>query len=309
MNHRSTRLGRRRWAAVLVGLGALAASTLSVADLATAAPPAAAPAITIVNVHTPTITVPNTPGAGAPFVVQDIAFDVDIATSAVVSANKATDLLLTVESGPNAGLQVPGSIGAGATTATISGVVLADPADDVRIKVAVNAKNSDVVPDTEIFSVLQDRFTAPSTSALTGFGGGGGVGVPCSPTSTDQVCGDVKLNDASGVLSDLLLARGASNSFLQVLVEVDPVKYNRTNPIVVVAKCDKSKCGGSGIKKFGVFVQIRPTDPLAKSLACAQKGVVDAGKDFCTDYVQSTRDNAGDLLMVVLLRIDAKIIF
>ena len=309
MNRRTMLSDRRRWGAAILGLGALVASTLVGADLATAAPPAAGPTITIVNVSTPTITVPNTPGAGAPFVVQDIAFNVDITTSAVVSANKATPLVLKVETGPDAGLTVPGSLAAGATAATFSGVVLADPGDDVRISVAASAKNSGVVPDTETFNVLNDSLTAPSSSALTGFGAGGGVNVPCNPTSTDQVCGDVQLNDASGVLSNLLLARGAGNSFLQVLVAVDPAKYNRTNPIVVVAKCDKTKCGKGGVNKFSVSVQIRPTDPLVTSTACASKGVVDPGKDFCTDYVQSSRDNAGDLLLVVLLRVDAKIIF
>lgn len=309
MNDRSTLPTRRRLSALILGLGALVTATLVGTDLATAAPPGPAPTITISAVSTPTITVPTTPGSGAPFVVQDVAFDVAVTTSVPLAANKTTDLVLTVESGPNTGLVFPGSIAAGATTTTFSGIVLPDPGNGVRIQVAVDERRTDVVPDTETFDVLQDQFDAPSSSSLTGFGGGGGVGKECSPTSTDQVCGDVLLNDASGVLSNLLLARGASNSFLQVLVALDPAKYNRTNPLVVVAKCDKSKCGGAGIKKFSVLVQIAPTDPLVKSPACSAKGVVDAGKDFCTDYVQSTRDNAGDLLMVVLLRVDAKIIF
>jgi hypothetical protein len=83
----------------------------------------------------------------------------------------------------------------------------------------------------------------------------------------------------------------------------------RDNPVVFVAKCDKSLCAGKGIKTYTLKVQTDLGTAPIVSPPCAAKGVVDSGKDFCTDYVQSTRDGAGDVLLYVLFAADAKIIW
>jgi len=308
MTNRSILPARRHVGGALVASLALAASSLVGANLATAAPPTPGPVITIARVYTPTITVPNTPGAGAPYVVQDIAFNVDITTDVPLSDNKATPLVLTVVNGTDAGLTFPGSIAAGATSATFTGVVLPSPGNGVTITVGVDARKTDVTPGTTSFDVLKTSLVAPFDSTLTGFGGGGGPGVPCAPSAEDQICGDLVLPDSSGVRSPQLLGQSAGHSFLQVLVDVDPAIYNALNPILVVAKCDKTLCKGKGIRTYSVYVQISPNSEPVLSPACTTHGQIDSG-DFCTDYVNSTRDNAGDLLLRVLLRIDAKIIY
>jgi len=303
---------RRRIATGLAILLAIAAAAFATGSLAEAAPPPPPPVIqlTVSNVSTPSITVPNTPGAGAPYVVKGVPFTVDFTSNLPLSTNKSTSVILTVTSGPDAGdVSATVDVPAGGTTGTFTGVVLPSEGNQVGIKVAVNDRKTTVLPGTRAFDVLKTSLSAPSSSTLTGFGGGGGPGVPCNASPTDPVCGDLQLAEPNGVLSNQLLAQGAGGSFLQVLVAVDPAVYNQANPIEVVAKCDKSLCSGKGIKSYSVLVQLTPGSPPVSSPACASKGVVDPGLKFCTDYVQSTRDNAGDVHLWVLLTEDAKIIF
>jgi hypothetical protein len=272
--------------------------------------------ITITSVSTPTFVPPNTPGAPPAYVVQDVPFNVDIALDAPLSYNQTKQLRLTVIAGPDAGtVDITFPVAAGASTATVTGVVLPNFANGVTIKVAVTQANSAVTPGTATFDVLKTSLWAPATSTLTGFGGGGGPGLACAPTASDPVCGDLRLPESNGVLSRQLLSQGSCvglcnllGSFLQVLVDVDPTIYNKFNPIEVVAKCDKTLCPGKGIKTYRIAVQLAPTTALTDAPACTKKGVVTSGK-FCVDYVQSKRNNAGDLLLMVLLVEDAKIIF
>ena len=322
MSYRFAVAGRRRRAGLLAALALLGSACVALAGvavvpLASAAPAPTATAITVQQVVTPSISVPATHGSqGLAYVVQDVPFRVDFATDLPLSTTKSTRVLLTVTSGPDAGsLSIPYDVPAGATSGSIDGAVLATPANKVALQVAVDAKKSDVQPGTLRVDVLKTSLSAPRGTTLTGIGGGGGPGVPCSPTPEDPVCGDLMLPDTGGVVTDLLLSQGSCDSlcnplgsFLQLLVGVDPGVYNAQHPIVFVAKCDKSLCGGKGIKSYGVKVALAAGDPLTTSPACAAKGVIDTG-DFCTDYVQSSRDNAGDVLLYVLLAKDAKIIF
>lgn len=293
----------------------LAALALSVAPVSQATGPTATQ-ITIANVYTPTFVPPDTPGAPPSYVVQDVPFNVDITLDAPLSYYQTKQLRLTVIAGPDAGtLDLTFAVAPGATTATVSGVVLPNFGNGVTIKVAVNSAYSNVAPGTATFEVLKTSLWAPATSTLTGFGGGGGPGVACTPTPADPVCGDLRLAESAGVLSRQLLSQGSCEglcnvvgSFLQVLVDIDPAVYNKFNPIEVVAKCDKTLCPGKGIKTYKVAVQLTPTSLLTDAPACAKKGIVKTGK-FCVDYVQSKRNNAGDLLLMVLLVDDAKIIF
>jgi hypothetical protein len=111
-------------------------------------------------------------------------------------------------------------------------------------------------------------------------------------------------------------------SFLQALVALSPKfpdpgaeqLYEEQNPITLIAKCDKSMCAGKGIKsyQFGVQLTAVPGSTAADydvSTACTAKGVIDPGLPYCTDYRQSTRDNAGDVYLYVLFAKDLKGIF
>lgn len=308
----------RKGLVAAVAVLASTAAVLATATFASAAPPdPTATAITVTSAYSPSITVPDTPGVGSSYVVKGVPFVVSFVMDAPLSTTKSTGVVLTVTSGPDAGtLSIPYDVPASATSGTIAGAVLPTAANNVTLKVAVDARKTDVVPGTLSVDVLKLSFAAPATSQLTGFGGGGGAGVECEPTPSDPMCGDLLLPESHGVLSNQLLSQGsctglciAKGSVLQALVAVDPLVYNKQNPIEIVAKCDKSVCSGKGVNSYSVRVQLVPGTPPAVSPPCPAKGVVGADQDFCTDYVQSKRDGAGDVLLFVELPIDAKIIW
>ena len=305
----TTMFARHRVGAALVATVALGASTLVGANLATADPAPTATQITITRVYTPSISVPDTPGAGESYVVKTVPFTVDLSTDYPLSYSRTVTVALTVTAGPadDRAVTVKYEFPANSTVGQITDVKL--PVEgEVTIDVAVDSRKSLVGHGIATFDVLKTSQFAPSDSTLTGFGGGGGPGVRCSPSAADPVCGDLELPNSQGVLSRQLLSQGAGDSFLQVLVDVDPEIYNELNPILIVAKCDKTKCKGKGIRTYSVYVQIYPNTEPVLSPPCTTNGIITDGL-FCTDYVQSTRDNAGDLLLKVLLAIDAKVIY
>ena len=300
----------------LAGATAFAAAALG-SGPAVAAPPAKA-TITITSALTQTDTPPALPGRGSSYVVQGQPFTVGFNLSAPLSTSKSTRLVLTVTSGPDAGsLRVGFDLPANATSGSIPDAQLDHAANDVQLKVDVDPSKNTVRPGTASVDVLKTALSAPGDSSLTGIGGGGGVGVPCSPTPEDQVCGDLVLPSTRIALSRQFLSQGCvaacdnAASFLQALVDLAPMSSSdeEQNPIVFVAKCDKTLCAGKGIKSYSVKVALNAGDTPVKSPACSAKGVIDSGEAFCTDYRQSTRDIAGDVLLYVLVAHDAKIIF
>ena len=78
--------------------------------------------------------------------------------------------------------------------------------------------------------------------------------------------------------------------------------YTKSSPAQITIRCDKARCGQGGIPSYTVKMTFDPTGPLdLTALPCISKGVADDGQghDYCVDYRASTRDNAGDLLLVV----------
>jgi hypothetical protein len=330
---RPERARRRKQLIGLLAAVAMGVVTLAVAPVAEAGKPVPTPAavIRIDSVFTPSVTVPATDGStGLSYIVKAVPFTVHFTTDGVaLSATRSTTVVLTA-SGPDAGpLSLPVDVPAGDTEGEFTSAVLPTATNNVTLKVAVDARKTDVTPGTLHVDVLKNflPLAQGDVTSLTGIGGGGGSDAPCSPTPEDQVCGDIILPDLSGVTSGLLLSQGScdglnalcgsTGSFLQALVQLNPSKYNRAHPIVLIAKCDKSLCAGKGIKSYTFGVQLTPTEggvtagSWTTSPACTSKGVIDpdAPLDFCTDYRQSTRDNAGDLFLYVLFAKDLKGIF
>jgi hypothetical protein len=307
----SARRYRSRMAAAVSLVLAGAAASLAAPQLAAAAPPVTV-TITVTDVSMPSLPLPVAKSKVTPFVVQDVPVTVSFSTDQPLSGQ--TTVSLTATSGPDQGL-VLGSydLPAGDQTGVITGSALPTPANAVALE--VSAKKRGVVPGVQRVDVLTTSVS--STSTLTGVGAGGGSGVPCEPNATlgEQTCGDLVLPSSESSSPAQLLTQGlctrdcklADGSVLQWLATLHTI--SRTNPAVFVAKCDKSLCSGKGIKSYSVMAQTDPTVAPRVSTACTVKGVVDQGKDFCTDYVQSTRDGAGDVLLVVLFAVDAKIIW
>jgi hypothetical protein len=328
MSHHLVQIAHRRRAGLVALIAVLGAACMALAtgSLAAAAPPAKV-TISIASAYTQVDQVPDAPGKGTSYVVQDQAFTVTFTTTAPLSTVKDTPVVLTASSGKtDLGTLAAGFLAAGETTGTIKDAVLADPANGVLLTVDVQPSKNTVKPGTLAVDVLKTSLSAPSSSSLVGIGGGGGIGVPCSPTADDQVCGDLIVPATRTAVSNQLLSQGCvgtcaaddASSFLQALFALgvqfpdDPVaeqQYEEQNPIVFIAKCDKTLCAGKGIKSYSVKVTLQADGTPTRSPACSSKGVVDSGEPFCTDYVQSTRDNAGDVFLYVLLTKDAKIIF
>lgn len=334
MSHRLLERARRHVAIARLALALLLSVTAALVAAAVGSTSASAAttkvSIEILSAYTQTDPVPDTPGKGSSYVVKGQPFTVSFRTSAPLSTTKSTTVVLTATSGgKDTGLSVTGSLDANATTGQITDAVLADAANGVILQVDVQPSKNTVQPGTLAVDVLKTSLSAPKpdpgTSTLVGIGGGGGIGVPCSPTPEDQVCGDLILPSTRTAVSNLLLSQGCvtcvagdAASFLQALIALAPTPgsttaeqelYAEQNPIVFVAKCDKTLCSGKGIKSYSVNIALDAGSSPTKSPECSAKGVVDSGQLFCTDYRQSTRDNAGDVLLYVLLVRDFKIIW
>jgi hypothetical protein len=318
MSHSPAR--RRNRLIGLLAVVAVAATMLVTAPSAEAGKPSK-PGQTPTTAATITIdpvrstAVPETDGIrGASYVVHGDSFDVGFTTDVPLSTSKTTTVVLTVTSGPDRGtLSLTTDVAPGVTAGTITGAVLPTPANNVTLKVAVDARKTDVTPGTLTIDVLKTSLHVATPSNLTGIGGGGGPGVPCDPTPADPNCGDLILPTGSTVNTGLLLAQGCGldncvESYLQLLFGTS-APASKTNPFTFIAKCDKSVCAGKGIKTYKLSVSLDAGTAPTTSLACRDKGVVNAGAEFCTDYVQSTRDGAGDVLLYLLFVRDAKIIF
>jgi hypothetical protein len=84
--------------------------------------------------------------------------------------------------------------------------------------------------------------------------------------------------------------------------------YSRTQPATVIIRCDKTLCGGSGIKSFPLYVDITDSGPFVSAPPCQCKGQIPTtGPAFCIDNVQSKRDQAGDLVQYLLVAADPRI--
>lgn len=122
-------------------------------------------------------------------------------------------------------------------------------------------------------------------------GATGTVGLSLGACPPDQSCA------SGGLVSQLIanLTDGHGNSL-----------YTRTSPASMTIFCDKSICGQRGVTKFTALWSQSATGDLQPAPACPAKGVIGADQTSCTDYVSSTRDNAGDLHLVVLFLTDVR---
>jgi hypothetical protein len=266
---------------------------------------------------------PSTPGsAGLVYVVQgdsvrvSASFTDDAGVAAPLSTNKAVTATLTVTNGPDQGTTDPYSVPAGATTAAFE-VTLADAANNVVLEVsAPTGKHTTISGDAAAFDVLLES-DGVNPNGRTSIGGEGNTGDFCDATSDAPVCGDLFPPAGLSFGADGLISRGVcqgltecTDSFVQALVTFQADPYN---PATLVMTCDKTLCGHGAIKAQTLKVQLTPgTDPVdtqpctAKGVAIPVTGTTDP---FCVDYVQSTRDNAGDTHLYLLFTEDAKVRF
>ncbi len=325
MNSLRTTLVRRRRRALLVLTPLLVLIPL-LTPMAQAAKPSPSPAVWIVvRDILSSVQTPQTAGSPADFIARDEPFAVvvdflagDVPTA--MSTNRAVTLEVSVATGASAfstASQRFVTVPAGATSATFPDLVLTEAANGVELLVRATAPSrvvEGVVPGrSPVFDVAED-FAAYGIDGKDGASASReGAGVACSATPERPTCADLVLpaSDTNGDLAffstgvcDASVGCAApGRDVLQVLAAFE---LPRSNPATLVVKCDKSLCGGGAISRNVVKVSLFPTGPLQDAGACASKGVVDEGVDFCVDYVQSRRDGSGDTHLYLLLLRDAR---
>jgi hypothetical protein len=179
--------------------------------------------------------------------------------------------------------------------------------DGIALRAAVHKANSTspTPGQTSFFDVLDSLRVTPQAQVPTdGFGSD-----TCNTSSNVSVCGVVYLPRgitspaaalSSGVCSDSGCSGGKEVQFIAGLSDANGDLYSRTSPATLSLQCDKSRCGGKGVNTYTAYASLSATGALTAVPPCDTKGVIQDGVDFCTDYVSSHRDNAGDVILVVL---------
>ena len=136
----------------------------------------------------------------------------------------------------------------------------------------------------------------------------------CSAATTEPECGILVLTNGA-TSSNVALSLGACTSGLGCMSGGQVVQfiadlgsnYSPQAPATLIIRCVKSLCKGKGVNNYTVNASFSASGPLSIPLTpCVSKGVAlgTDGNDYCTDYVQSHRDNAGDVLLYVLVTQD-----
>lgn len=140
------------------------------------------------------------------------------------------------------------------------------------------------------------------------------LGSDTCTTASTTLCGVVLL--PNGVASRAALATGACTTYYATCTSIngrivsfmaDLTGYGNTNPVTILMRCDKTYCKGGGVSSYTILA--RPNWSaltFTPAPACEVKGQVQAGENYCVDYVQSHRDNAGDLILYWLVARDPR---
>ena len=101
----------------------------------------------------------------------------------------------------------------------------------------------------------------------------------------------------------------APGSVVQLLAGL--TAYTPSAPATVFMRCDKQLCGTGAIHNIRLNFTTSATANLGGATLpdCPSKGHALADGGPCVDYVQSTRDNAGDTLLYLLFTQDARVSF
>jgi hypothetical protein len=207
-----------------------------------------------------------------------------------------------------ASIVMPGGVNSAQFSVSYSAV---DNGVQVTVSVAkASGKISHVTPGTTAaFDVLKTVEIFPATEPSLGTGlGVGDAG--CTSDSTEPECGTVVLprgfSSQNGALSlgacTSDLGCTAGSQVVEFIADLGSA-YSPQDPATLIIRCSKQLCAGKAVSSYTLKVSFSATGPLnLVSAPCATKGVAldAAGNTFCTDYVQSHRDNAGDTLLYLL---------
>jgi hypothetical protein len=245
------------------------------------------------------------------------------ADGTATSFGKATDLALTTGGGGSSTT----TVGKDATFADLTSLPFTSAVNRTTVTVSVpSSKGKGAIaaqPSLTVFDVLLTLDAAvpvPTNGIVRNVGKDG---ADCGEvTESAPMCATVIL--PYGVVgNNVVLGTGACGpsgdaaytlcdanrgSFvLELLADLGPA-YTQQTPATVILSCDKKFCGKGSIQKNVPSFTPGGNTTLVKLLPCTAKGVAPA-TGACVDYVQSTRDNAGDTHLWVLFAEDARVTF
>ncbi len=326
--HRSPQQARRQTRGALALLAALVVSLLAIlAPQVTASPAHAAkvPAPTAVTAaaHTDTHIASALAGVPARALPEVLAaagtpFQVEVSLwNGRKPAAYSTDTVVTLTApGPGTLSVQQATIPAGATGTTITTSYSAATAA-VQVTVRVPSASSALSATTSSFPIDVTLSLIDGQAATLQDGTAGADSAGCTEVdAAHPMCGIVTL--PRGATGNVALSLGmcptgqscltgaSVTQLIANLTGADGDLYTRTAPARMTIICDKSICGQQGVPHVTALWSQSATGPLQPAPACPAKGIIGADQDFCTDWVSSTRDRAGDLHLVVLFLQDVR---
>ena len=294
-----------------------------VAPLALAGPASAAKAptpssITVVARTDPGIAAQLTgvPSASLPSVLAAVGtpFEIEVSLwNGTTPAASPTDTSVTLSApGPGQLGSTQGVIPAGASTVTITTSYSAATAA-LQVTARAVSKKSSLTAMTASFPIDLTLNLLDGQSAALKNGTAGADGGACATVdAAHPMCGLLSLpNGAIGqVALSLSVCPPAQTCrpgglVTQFIADMTGL-YTRTSPAQMTIVCDKSLCGQGGVPKYTVLWSQTATGELMTTPICPAKGLVGADQEYCVDTVSSSRDNAGDLRLIVLFLRDVR---
>lgn len=257
--------------------------------------------------------------AGEPFSIQVSFVD---AAGKPASFDRNTPLSISTDTGAaNQPSPATGTAPRGAKSVVLT-TSLPNPANQVAVTVSAPTLTGPkaVIPGTsspdQLFDVLSELRFQPSAPGTPFVGGIGGQADCASVTSADPVCGSLQL-PRGAASPQVLLSRGLCDavyagcgstrgSVVQFLADLG-VLYTKTSPARMIVRCDKSLCGSQGLTKVKLNYSLLGNAALVPAPACPKKDRIGPSQEACVDYRSSSRDNAGDSHLHLLLTHDARI--
>jgi len=297
---------RRRLVAALAGL-VLAVPLAVVATAAQAVTPqAVALQFTSVADHASGFPAPV---KGQPFDVTVTSVDVNGVPTPV---NKSTPISLSVVTGSGTlSGTTTGSIPKNSSTGTISGAVYSAFGNGTVFAVT-SPQLTGTQFTVDVQALLSFTPTKPNKAAK--------LSTCTAMTATQPTCATLILPNGAVSTQTVLTEQdcaftftcravgGVTSLLVQGIADFGSL-YSRSAPATLIIGCDKTVCGNGGVKDFNVIAQLKNDPAPQQAPACPSKGQIQPDPTtpgFCVDYVQSTRDNAGDLFLYLLFADDVR---
>jgi hypothetical protein len=321
------RAHRRRYFGLLSAGAALSALALSPVLTGTAHAAGSLPAPAFVSVSAATGDVVTSPvvGDAKPTVVTKVGATVTVTVSLWTSSDKTTaaafnkDTDFTLTSG---GVSVTRTFLANKTSDTFTTGAFDTAVNKTTVSVSFpGLKGKSAIAAASSPTEFDVLFFAEGDTASTGYTRNVGKdGATCGEVDPEHpFCATVLLPKGAGSIvvgtgacddTTYTDCKVAQKSFvLELLADLTGDGYTATEPATLILSCDKLYCGNGAIKNNVPHLTSKGNAPLENVPACAAKGVgpaPDSLVDACVDYVQSTRDNAGDTHLYVLFTRDLR---